>query len=121
MAINIDSNILSKSEFITQKNSDELVRPNFSDTGSSLNFSRVLGDARSSVRLNSLQSLPPDSTVVKSGDTLSGIVKQFLSSRGVNPSMSEVQRLAQEVAQASGIQNANRIFPGQRIALGSLH
>ena len=121
MAIHIDSNTLSKTEFLTQKNSDDLVRLPLSDTGSSLNFSRVLGDARSTIRLNSLQSLPPDSTVVKSGDTLSGIVKQFLNSRGVNPSTSDIQRLAQDVAQASGIQNANRIYPGQRIALGSLH
>ncbi len=121
MAIHIDSNTLSKTEFLTQKNSDDLVRLPISDAGSSLNFSRVLGDARSTIRLNSLQSLPPDSTVVKSGDTLSGIVKQFLNSRGVNPSTSDIQRLAQDVAQASGIQNANRIYPGQRIALGTLH
>ena len=121
MAIHIDSNTLSKTEFLTQKNSDDLVRIPLSDAGSSLNFSRVLGDARSTIRLNSLQSLPPDSTVVKSGDTLSGIVKQFLNSRGVNPSTSDIQRLAQDVAQASGIQNANRIYPGQRIALGTLH
>jgi len=121
MAINIDSNILSKSEFITQKNSDDLVRTQLSEGGSNLNFSRVLGDARSSIRLNSLQSLPPESTTVKTGDTLTGIVKQFLNSRGVNPSQSDVQRLAQDVAQASGIQNANRIYPGQRIALGTLH
>ena len=121
MAIHIDSNTLSKTEFLTQKNSDDLVRLPLSDAGSSLNFSRVLGDARSTIRLNSLQSLPPDSTVVKSGDTLSGIVKQFLNSRGVNPSTSDIQRLAQDVAQASGIQNANRIYPGQRIALGTLH
>ena len=121
MAINIDSNTLSKTEFLNQKNSEDLVRLQWSDAGSNLNFSRVLGDARSTIRLNSLQSLPPDSTVVKSGDTLTGIVKQFLNSRGVNPSMSDVQRLAQDVAQASGIQNANRIYPGQRIALGTLH
>ena len=121
MAINIDANSLSKSEFITQKNSEELVRSHLSEPGSGLNFSRVLGDARSTIRLNSLQSLPPDATIVKSGDTLSGIVKQFLNSRGVNPSMSDIQRLTQEVAQASGIQNANRIYPGQRIALGGLH
>jgi len=121
MAIHIDSNTLSKTEFLTQKNSGDLVRLPISDAGSSLNFSRVLGDARSTIRLNSLQSLPPDSTVVKSGDTLSGIVKQFLNSRGVNPSTSDIQRLAQDVAQASGIQNANRIYPGQRIALGTLH
>ena len=121
MAIHIDSNTLSKTEFLTQKNSDDLVRLPLSDAGSSLNFSRVLGDARSTIRLNSLQSLPPDSTLVKSGDTLSGIVKQFLNSRGVNPSTSDIQRLAQDVAQASGIQNANRIYPGQRIALGTLH
>ena len=121
MAINIDSNILSKSEFIHPKNSDDLVRPNLADAGSGLSFSRALGDARSSIRLNSLQVLPPDSTTVKAGDTLTGIVKQFLSSRGVNTSMTDIQRLAQDVAQASGIQNANRIYPGQRIALGSLH
>ena len=121
MAINIDSNTLSKTEFLIQKNSDDLVRLPLSDAGSSLNFSRVLGDARSTIRLNSLQSLPPDSTVVKSGDTLSGIVKQFLNSRGVNPSTSDIQRLDLDVAQASGIQNANRIYPGQRIALGTLH
>ena len=121
MAINIDSNILSKSEFVNPKNSDDLVRPNLADAGSGLSFSRALGDARSSIRLNSLQVLPPDSTTVKAGDTLTGIVKQFLNSRGVNPSQSDVQRLAQDVAQASGIQNANRIYPGQRIALGTLH
>ena len=121
MAINIDSNTLSKSEFLNQKNSDGLIRPNFSEPGSGLSFSRVFGDARSSIRTNTLQLLPPDSTTVKSGDTLSGIVKQFLNSRGVNASMTDVQRLTQDVARNSGIQNANLIYPGQRIALTSLH
>ena len=121
MSINIDSKIDSKYDFLDQKNSDFSIRSDLHGSSPSLNFSRLVGDARSSFRLNTLPTVPPESTVVKSGDTLTGIVKQFLAGRSVNLPMNEIQRLAQDVARQSGIQNANRIFPGQRVNLTSLH
>ncbi|MBU3652860.1 MAG: LysM peptidoglycan-binding domain-containing protein [Limnohabitans sp.] len=120
MAINIDSKLVNKSEFLDQKNSDIVTRTDANATPAGLNFGRVLGDAKSSIRTGGLQGMSSDWTVVKSGDTLTGIVKQFFAGRGVNASMSDVQRLAQDVARSSGIQNANRIFPGQRLNLSSL-
>jgi hypothetical protein len=120
MAINIDSKSVTGPEFLDQKNSDAAVRTDAGTPSSGLNFRRVLGDARSSTRAGGQAAGVSDWATVKSGDTLTGIVKQFYTGRGVNLPMAEVQRLSQEVARASGIQNANLIFPGQRINLSGL-
>lgn len=120
MAINIDSKSVVKSEFIDQKYSNSSVRTDGNHSASGVSFGRVLGDARSTIRGGSMQLGGSDWAVVKPGDTLTGIVKQFFAGRGVNPGMSEVQRLAQDVARTSGIQNPNRIYPGQRLNLSQL-
>ena len=60
------------------------------------------------------------SVSVQSGDTLSGIVRQFMSAAGKNISQSESMRLAQEVARNNNLANANLIYPGQRINLSAL-
>lgn len=60
-------------------------------------------------------------TSVKSGQTLSGIVREQMASRGVNLSNNEALRLAQTVARANNLPNANLIHPGQRLNLESLN
>lgn len=120
MAINIDSKSVVKPEFIDQNYSNYGVRPDSGNSPSGVSFGRVLGDARSTIRGGWGQSGTSEWAVVKPGDTLSGIVKQFFVGRGVNPGMSDVRRLAQDVARTSGIQNPDRIYPGQRLNLSSL-
>lgn len=66
-------------------------------------------------------SATPWSVNVQAGQTLSGIVREQMASRGVNISSSEALRLSQTVAQSNKLQNANLIFPGQRINLDSLN
>ena len=58
---------------------------------------------------------------VQAGQTLSGIVRDQMAARGVNISSSEALRLSQNVAQSNKLQNANLIFPGQRLNLDSLN
>jgi hypothetical protein len=58
---------------------------------------------------------------VQAGRTLSGIVREQMAARGVNISSSEALRLSQTVAQSNKLQNANLIYPGQKINLDSLN
>ncbi|CAN1553268.1 LysM domain [Burkholderiaceae bacterium] len=64
---------------------------------------------------------PAWDTSVKSGQTLSGIVREQMASRGVNLSNNDALRLAQTVARANNLPNANLIHPGQRLNLESLN
>ena len=66
-------------------------------------------------------SATPWSVNVQAGQTLSGIVREQMAARGVNISSSEALRLSQTVAQANKLQNANLIYPGQKINLDSLN
>ena len=66
-------------------------------------------------------SATPWSVNVQAGQTLSGIVREQMAARGVNISSSEALRLSQTVAQANKLQNANLIYPGQKIHLDSLN
>jgi len=63
----------------------------------------------------------PWSVNVQAGQTLSGIVRDQMAARGVNISSSEALRLSQTVAQSNKLQNANLIYPGQKINLDSLN
>ena len=63
----------------------------------------------------------PWSVNVQAGQTLSGIVRDQMAARGVNISSSEALRLSQNVAQSNKLQNANLIYPGQKINLDSLN
>lgn len=72
-------------------------------------------------------ALAPESSVaawrasVKPGQTLSGIVREQMASRGVNLSNNDALRLAQTVAKANNLPNANLIHPGQQLNLESLN
>ena len=63
----------------------------------------------------------PWSVNVQAGQTLSGILRDQMAARGVNISSSEALRLSQTVAQSNKLQNANLIYPGQKINLDSLN
>ena len=64
---------------------------------------------------------PSAAAQVKSGDTLLGIVREQAAQRGLGLSGSQSMRLVQQLARDSGIANANRIAPGQPLALAGLH
>lgn len=88
-------------------------------------FTRALSSAQTAS--NTSGALAPEGKVaawdtsVKSGQTLSGIVREQMASRGVNLSNNEALRLAQTVARANNLPNANLIHPGQRLNLDSLN
>ncbi len=62
----------------------------------------------------------PDEVVIKSGDTLVGIVQRLAAQRGDSVTQSQAFAQAMTLAKANGIDNPNRIFPGQRLSLSSL-
>ena len=102
-------------------------------TRSATGFSQAMASAQQSVSAqpNNYQpkagSLLPElgaapwSVNVQAGQTLSGIVRDQMAARGVNISSSEALRLSQTVAQSNKLQNANLIYPGQKINLDSLN
>jgi hypothetical protein len=120
MSLNIDSKALTSSAFIDQRNDVLGLRSPATNLPGAGNFSKVLSNTQQSFRVNSPTSLAIPQVTVKPGDTLSNIVKTFMGERGVQISQSDALRMAQDVAKASGIQNADRIFPGQRLNVGIL-
>ena len=78
-------------------------------------FSKALGQIQQSAEAKS----GPLRTV-GSGDTLIGLVREQASAQGLTLSGPQEMRLAQRVASENGIQNANRIYAGQKISLGAL-
>ncbi|MGI9151156.1 MAG: LysM peptidoglycan-binding domain-containing protein [Limnohabitans sp.] len=66
-------------------------------------------------------STAPWNTTVRSGQTLTGIVREQMATRGVTISNNEAMRLAQTVARSNNIANANMIHPGQALNLDSLN
>jgi hypothetical protein len=120
MSLNIDSKALTSSAYIDQRNDVLGLRSPATNLPGAGNFSKVLSNTQQSFRVNSPTSLAIPQVTVKPGDTLSNIVKTFMGERGVQISQSDALRMAQDVAKASGIQNADRIFPGQRLNVGIL-
>ena len=102
-------------------------------TRSATGFSQAMASAQQNVSAqpNNYQpkagSLLPESSAapwsvnVQAGQTLSGIVRDQMAARGVNISSSEALRLSHTVAQSNKLQNANLIYPGQKINLDSLN
>lgn len=60
------------------------------------------------------------SLVVKPGDNLTSLVKNYMLSQGSNVDLSELKKNVQQVATENGLTNANLIYPGQRLQLASL-
>jgi hypothetical protein len=84
-------------------------------------FTRAMASASQSGALAPEGSTPAWSTSVHSGQTLTGIVREQMASRGVNISNNEAMRLAQTVARSNNIANPNMIHPGQKLDLDSLN
>ena len=120
MSLNIDSKALNLSPSIDQRIDVLGFRSQPPSSAGAGSFSKILSNAQQNSRVNSLTPALISQVTVKPGDTLSNIVKNFLGERGVQASPSDVLRMAQDVAKSSGIQNPDRIFPGQRLNLSSL-
>jgi hypothetical protein len=84
-------------------------------------FTRAMASASLSGSLAPEGSTMPWNTAVRSGQTLTGIVREQMASRGVNISNNEAMRLAQTVARSNNIANPNMIHPGQKLNLDSLN
>lgn len=59
--------------------------------------------------------------IVKSGDTLSHIIRREAQVRGLQLSATQEYRSVMALAQANGISNPNRIYAGQSIRVDALH
>ena len=57
---------------------------------------------------------------VQSGDTLSGIVRNQIKALGGDVTQAEVYAGVRQVAQANGLSNPDRIYPGQSLDLSAL-
>jgi hypothetical protein len=66
------------------------------------------------------QPATPSVRSIKPGDTLTGIVREQAQISGVKLTPSEEFRWTQALAADNGIQNANTIFPGQKIQLQNM-
>ena len=66
------------------------------------------------------QAATPSVRSIKPGDTLTGIVREQAQISGVKLTPSEEFRWTQALAADNGIQNANAIFPGQKIQLQNM-
>jgi len=84
-------------------------------------FTRAMASANQTGALAPEGSTPAWSTSVRSGQTLTGIVREQMASRGVNISNNEAMRLAQTVARSNNISNADMIHPGQKLNLDGLN
>ena len=84
-------------------------------------FTRAMASASQSGSLAPEGSTAAWGTSVRSGQTLTGIVREQMAARGVSISNNEAMRLAQTVARSNNIANPNMIHPGQQLNLESLN
>ena len=119
----IDPKALVKTSHINLNHLQTQLRAQARASGGGVDFQRALTQAQQNgTGGNSTSILGPQtaSVSVQSGDTLSGIVRQFMAAAGKNVGQSESMRLAQDVARSNNLANANLIYPGQRINLAAL-
>ena len=84
-------------------------------------FTRAMASASQSGALAPEGNTAAWGTAVRSGQTLTGIVREQMAGRGVNISNNEAMRLAQTVARSNNITNANMIHPGQKLNLDAMN
>jgi len=58
---------------------------------------------------------------IAAGQTLIGVVRELAQAHGVSLNGTQEMRLAQQLAGANGIDNADRVFPGQTLQLSSVN
>ncbi len=79
-------------------------------SGSSAQFAQLLQQAQAK---SGTHTIAP-------GETLIGVVRNQAQALGVKLNGNQEMRLAQQLASGNGIGNADRVFPGQSIKLGSI-
>ena len=79
-------------------------------SGNAAQFSQLLQQAQAKSGLHTIAQ----------GETLIGVVRNQAQAMGVKLNGNQEMRLAQQLASGNGIGNADRVFPGQSIKLGSI-
>lgn len=96
------------------------VRPN---AGFSQALQQAKAGAQPSGSANTRGAGTPATTArhtIGDGDTLIGVVRQQAQARGLKLNGNQELRLAQQLASANQVRNANLVFPGQTLALSPL-
>ena len=105
------------------QNSIEWQRRAASSPGISREKSVAEAPFRNFVAMAQSQTVGSDSETqvrVQKGDTLSGLIRQFVSETKPQLSSSELNRLVIAVSKSNGISDPNRIFIGQKIDFSSI-
>ena len=123
MNFNIDPKALVRTTFVNPNDANQSARNTSLVLPGRAAFAQTLSQLQQRSGVNSSTILNPQvpSVAVQAGDTLSNIVKDHLAQRGLAVSNTEALRLSQDLAQANGIANPDRIYPGQRLNLSVLN
>jgi nucleoid-associated protein YgaU len=84
------------------------------------NESAIVAQDQSRPTFSKVLEKTNESRIVKSGDTLIGIVREKALANGVFLNGSQEYRLASQVASLNQISNPNRIYPGQNVQLSAI-
>ena len=122
MNFNVDPKALVRTTFVNPNDANNSARNTSLALPGRVAFAETLSQLQQRASVNSSTILNPQvpSVAVQDGDTLSNIVKDHLAQLGRPVSNGEALRLSQDVAQANGIANPDRIYPGQRLNLSVL-
>ena len=122
MNFNVDPKAFVKTMFVNPNDANTAARNTSLAMPGRVAFAQTLSQLQQRSGVNSSTILNPQvpSVAVQEGDTLSNIVKDHLAQLGRPVSNNEALRLSQDVAQANGIANPDRIYPGQRLNLSVL-
>ena len=122
MNFNVDPKALVRTTFVNPNDANTSARNTSLAMPGRVAFAQTLSQLQQRSGVNSSTILNPQvpSVAVQDGDTLSNIVKDHLAQLGRPVSNGEALRLSQDVAQANGIANPDRIYPGQRLNLSVL-
>ena len=123
MNFNVDPKALVRTTFVNPNDANQSARNTSLVLPGRAAFAQTLSQLQQRSGVNSSTILNPQvpSVAVQAGDTLSNIVKDHLAQRGLPVSNTEALRLSQDLAQANGIANPDRIYPGQRLNLSVLN
>ena len=123
MNFNVDPKALVRTTFVNPNDANQSARNTSLVLPGRAAFAQTLSQLQQRSGVNSSTILNPQvpSVAVQAGDTLSNIVKDHLAQRGLPVSNNEALRLSQDLAQANGIANPDRIYPGQRLNLSVLN
>ena len=122
MNFNVDPKALVRTTFVNPNDANNSARSTSLALPGRVGFAQTLSQLQQRSGVNSSTILNPQvkSVAVQEGDTLSSIVKDHLAELGRPISNSESLRLSQDVARVNGINNPDRIYPGQRLNLSVL-